>query len=172
MKNTILFLCLICILATIDGCKKKDDKRGYKCENSQCKLVDEGADYLTLDECKSECAAPATVSKGRIEFKSGFLIYNQTNYTITVGVAKSAEDYSNNILLDEKKDSGSFTASGPDNQSKDVQFQHTTPEFTQASYYYVFTVVIDDPNSLPSVKQKNGAVSVTGGQTASVVHNP
>ena len=52
-----------------------------------------------------------------------------------------------------------------------VQLRHVTPELPEAAYYYVFTVIIDDPDNPLSVKQKTGTMNASGGQTASVVFN-
>jgi hypothetical protein len=150
MKNIILCFSFISILLVYSSCKKKEDPA----------------------PAPAPSAPPSAPANGKVEFKSDFRIYNQMGYTVTIGVAKSADDYSKGALVTDKTESGNFIASGPNDQDKLVQFRYVTLELTQATYYYGVTIVTDEPGSTPVIKQKSGLVDVKGGQTASVEFNP
>src|SRR5436190_13021825 len=87
---------LLLLLSVGYACKKDtpdvivNNSRGYNCNNFTCTLVEENAQYVTLLDCKSECADTRP--------GSATLVYNQTNcgssYTNRLSVYRSAEDVS------------------------------------------------------------------------------
>ena len=168
--KTISKIVLISLCMLFGNCKKSaDDKRGYKCENGQCKLVDDGADYLTLDDCKSECAVPnPPTSPGTIVFETSIDVPYSSSHSVKIRVSKSSDDLSNGFYVAEK-DEGSYFAGGPTQQSKVFSYSFTTPDLTPATYYY--TVTGTKPpvaNATSTTTVRNGQVNVESGKSVTI----
>src|SRR5690606_28817254 len=84
---------LIIVLFTL-GCKKEPetiyvlDERGYKCVNNTCILVESGAEYLSLVDCKSECADNRL---GTVEIEVTCPIYGYQQQ-VNIGIALNSTD--------------------------------------------------------------------------------
>jgi|GEM_PF-4296206 len=100
----ILALCLI-----IGACKKEPEtvivkqERGYVCENYSCTFVETGAKYLTLLDCKSECA---DTRPGTIELSANYSLQSFSSYTVSIALGYTADDIAISAYFDSKTENG------------------------------------------------------------------
>jgi len=152
MKNSILAATILVFFGLLLSCKKDaqtvivQNTRGYNCENYTCKLVESGAQYVTLLDCKSECAdhRPGAVS----------LTYSWVNYYYYIGTATLSLYYnSSDVSIDAYLEKATSSAS-PVVLNKD--------NLTPGNYYYKL-VFSNGQSYAPSMK--TGVVEVKPGAT-------
>jgi hypothetical protein len=149
---TLGSMALLLLLSAFYACKKDtpvvvvNNSRGYNCNNFTCTLVEENAQYVTLLDCKSECADTRP--------GSATLVYNQTNcgssYTNRLSVYGSAEDVAIDAYLSTTSSSGSLA----------LHLDDLSPGF----YYYK---IIATPNCF-SYQNKTVRFEVSAGKDTGV----
>jgi hypothetical protein len=105
MKKVGHLLLFIFIIVFTAECKRKE---GYNCVDGECKAEKKDAQYLTLEDCKSDC-----------ENKPGKVLihvswpYTTCWYQIEVGIGHSSDDVTNEAYIDSKEaflgSTGTFT---------------------------------------------------------------
>jgi hypothetical protein len=164
MKKTyFLYLPILGIFAA--GCKKTPEtvtirqERGYICENYTCKFVETGATYLTLLDCKSECA---DTSPGTADLSVNAYVNSFSSYTLTIGLAYSAADIMIGAYFDQKTDIGYTTNS----ETKSLQLINTT--LPPGTYYYQMEI---QKNSTTQQQLKTGVFTVKSRETTGITHS-
>jgi hypothetical protein len=153
MKKILLVAGIFIFVSVFLSCKKEpqtvviENTRGYNCENYTCKLVESGAQYVTLLDCKSECAdkRPGAVS----------LSYSWINYSYYSGSATLSLYYnSSDVNID------AYFARSSSNSSPVILFKDNLPP---ANYYY--KLVFKDGQTYSAPYIKTGLVEVQPGVT-------
>jgi hypothetical protein len=153
MKKSILIAGIVLLFAVLFSCKKDaqtvivQNTRGYNCENYTCKLVESDAQYVTLLDCKSECAdhRPGAVS----------LSYSWVNYSYYTGTATLTLYYnSNDVGID------AYFARSVSSTSPVILFKDN---LAPANYYYK---LFFKDGSYSGIYQKTGLIEVKPGATS------
>jgi hypothetical protein len=156
--STLGALLLLSLIAVI-SCKKQEpetiivqEKRGYICVNNSCQYVEDGAQYVTLLDCKSVCADKRP---GTATIKSTF-VYSYS-YSVTTSFAYTADDVAIGAFFHEQSDVGNS------NNFQNVKtFECTKGNLLPGTYYYqvkLFTY----SSSYPTYK--TGVFTIKPGET-------
>jgi hypothetical protein len=166
----IVSLSLLSLMLILLSCKKEEQEpdtiivkqeRGYVCENFTCKFVETGATYVTLLDCKSECA---DTRPGSLEMKVNYTQYGGqfgSVSTVTINIFESVEDMSVNVPAKSKVES--TTLNGPGTQTQTITFK--VDDFIQGKYYYAVYLRRDYSSG---VELKTGFAKVEVNKTTTV----
>jgi hypothetical protein len=159
MKKAVSFTaCLIGFTLLLLACNKDDDPepekdtRGYNCENYTCNLVEKDAEYMTLTDCKSECADKRP---GAVTITYPWTPAPATTYSVTIGVGYS----SNDVAIDAYITKATFNIS-----PASLQLANLLP----ATYYYKVTIN-SSASTVPVFKA--GVFTITPAKTTSITVN-
>ena len=137
-KIIILTVILAGGLAAIFSCKKKEpetvivkQERGYVCENFTCKFVETGAKYVTLLDCKSDCADTRT---GSLTVNARYSGSSSDAHYEFIGISATAEDMAIGAYITSKNNTHFFSA--PDQR----MFSLTASDLPPGKYYYTVQV--------------------------------
>lgn len=137
----VVSLSVLALLVILFSCKKEaqepntvivKQERGYVCENFTCKFVETGATFVTLLDCKSECA---DTRPGSLEIKVNYTQHGGqfgSVSTVTINIYESVDDMSVNVPAKSKSESLSISGNG--SQAQTVTFK--VDDFVQGKYYY------------------------------------
>jgi hypothetical protein len=132
--HVFLLLISICLFGAY-SCKKAENKdeekeeSGYKCINNECKLVEEGREYLTLADCQLGC----TKKPGAAQFNLKGNTMGPATFEATLTLYNTTGDIANNNHFDQKT---FYENNGGLNVFKDFAFTHTKADLAPATYHY------------------------------------